>query len=306
MKKTFVAVCGVLALACGGGGSSGGGSQFKDPDQAHFAYQPAVAASIDEAGSANASVDAVLGGLTLADETDPAAAQTEAMSLAMAANDYADLFPGGSPLPLVRAGGPAALAAVATPSQLARAYSLDGPAFDDPNCWQLTASRATFNHCTVTSNDTSGSAVVSLDGSLSREIGHTAWDLAFAAKGTVIDPAGNVQIEFSDRLTGDLTWTTTSLDGFSRSDLWLSMSGQGQSLSGAVTFNADYAMDFDPGAQCVTGGTVTLKRLWSQVPNAPDADPNDFTDLSIRLAWPAGDPAGTCSDGLTIAWGTPQ
>ncbi len=312
MRKAFFAAAVVVGVsACGGGG--GGGVSFKDPDKAQFTYGTSAPATGGEPATADAAAGGVSGAIAVAAESDPTAAQDQVLGLAMLANDMGDVFPGGVPEPMAQAPGGARAASLAAPQRLARAYLgasvVSAPTWDNPECWTLTATKATFDHCKLTETDTSGTVVVGLDGALTRAAGQMTWDITLSESGSGSDGGTPVSISFSDRLRGDIAWTASTYGGFSRSDIALAMSSGGTSVSAAVTYNADYDLTYttDPSF-CLTGGTVTLKRLWAQVPHldgtAP-TDPADYTDAAVQLTWVPGDP-GACATGVNVAWGTPN
>jgi hypothetical protein len=293
MKRILaVAALSAIGAACGGGG---GGVSFRDPDAASFSYDTPRTPDSTEQEVATSGEGAVADTLAFVAEGDEAAAQDQALSLAMFANEASGVFPGDVPFPASRA------EAAATVSQVARAYlsgeplAVEGPSWDDPGCWTVTATSLTFDGCSVTEDSTDGSMTLALNGAVHRSAGSVDWDLTISATGS----GDGLTLRFSDRLRGDVAYTASTLAGFSRSDISLFMSDGVQRVSGAVTYNADLDLTLEGDPACVTDGTLTLKRLWAQRPDIPDADPAEFTDASVQVTWLG------CGS-VNVAWGTPD
>lgn len=292
MKRALFAAALVLAgSACGGGGDDG--ISFEDPDKAQFTYGTPVAAGDAEAYAVAAAEASVVNALYLAEDTDRAAAYEDSDVLAGAPSEIADIFDAAPPA--LRAAGAASVRALLQGG----AGLAEEPAFDDPGCWELTAGELRFDHCTVTDSGDGGTLRSSIDGSLHREAGRVYWDVTVSMRISGVDGGVSVSMSSSDRRTGDIVYTGTTYAGFARADLEESWSAGGVRVSGAVTYNVDYDLTFQPQPDfCVTGGTVTAKRIWAKRPAASgDVDPADLTDASAQLTW-------TGCGAVNVAWGT--
>jgi len=94
---------------------------------------------------------------------------------------------------------------------------------------------------------------------------------------------------FTDRLRGEVAFSTgdQTIAGSSRSDIFMRAVAMGYTAEAAVTFSADYDLDYaiDP-TFCVTGGTLTAKRLWSLLPAGANPSTNpELRDAAVQFTW---------------------
>ena len=78
--------------------------------------------------------------------------------------------------------------------------------------------------------------------------------------------------------------TASKITGNATSDFGGTVSGQGQSIGFGVATAAvvDLTYQTTPSC-CVTGGTVEVKRVWTQKPQG--ATGPQFADLGVKLTW---------------------
>lgn len=298
-RAVLVATIGGLALACGGGG---GGVSFKDPSTVNFTYGAPQAPVLAEQSAADTGASRMNDALGV-QSSDGAAAQAQSESIANLPNDMSDVFSGS--LPMARA---AARAQVDVAGRAAAYLRGDAVAatggFDNPDCWTVTASTITYDHCTVTYTDSTGFEKITVNGSFHRAVGSVSWDASVSITMSETGTQGTATMNASNHLTGDITVADAdkTIKGFARSDISLSLSASGQSLSAAVTYNADLDLVYADPVTCssrIVGGTLTLKRIWSQRPNLPNADPAELADAAIQFSWLA------CGS-VNVSWGTLQ
>ncbi len=285
MKKLLalaVLAMGTFLVACGGGGG-GGGTHFKDPDAVTFTFSEPAAPT---AGSPEAYA-AVAGVSGLADAAAIQAQGGSDDSLAESVTGLpnemaAEAFDMGLPFSQSLDSAKAML------NRRAAAY-LSGDVkavvsgWDDPSCWAVTASQVQFDHCTQTETVDGGTAVFSVNGTLNRTAGHVWWDVTISIAETVTSGGESGSVSASDRLTGDVTFGASTITGFERSDVSVSVTTPDVSESAAVTFNADLDLTYsDVCASGITGGTLTLKQIWTKKPSSSDPS---LVDRAIQFTW---------------------
>ena len=280
-----VLALGVAQLGCGGGG---GGHSFKDPNSVSFSYgvpytpagssAEANAAAVGESGVSSSSAIQVQG-----DGDDQAAGEVAGLPNAMAEAAFG--WSGG----LARSvDGAKASVARRAAAYLAGDVAAASSGWDDDLCWTVNAQSITFDHCTQTSATGTEREVVTVDGALHRLDGRVWWDVTVSLQAS--DSSVPSSITVSDRVSGDLTFGAGTVDGFEQSDIYVQESYQAQSAIAAVTYRADldaitYTTDAGVCATGVTGGTLTLKRVWTTVPSGTDLDPGLLTDVALRFTW---------------------
>jgi hypothetical protein len=285
MKKHLALVvlaAGTVLVACGGGGS-GGGTHFKDPNSVSFTFsEPAApspgspaayAAQAGVSGLSDAAAIQAQGG-----SDDSLAESVTGLPNEMAANAFNMGLPFSQSLD----------SAKAMLSRRAAAY-LSGnvkaavAGWDDPSCWTVTAGQVLFDHCTQTETVDGGTAVFSVNGTLNRTAGHVWWDVTISIQETVTSGGATGTVDASDHLTGDVTFGASTITGFERSDVSVSVKTPDVSESAAVTFNADLDLTYSNAcASGITGGTLTLKQIWTAKPSSADAS---MTDRAIQFTW---------------------
>jgi hypothetical protein len=298
-RAVLVVTMGGLALACGGGG--GGGASFKDPGSVDFDFgapqQPQTTEEQSAAAAASSGMNDALG----VQSSDGAVAHAQSESVVNLPNSMSSVFTGSLPMARLAAGAKADIAGRAA------AY-LSGDAvaattgFDNPDCWTVTASTITYSRCTATYTDTGASETVIVDGTFHRAIGHVSWDATVTMSMTETTTIGTVTAGASNHLTGDISLADANrtIEGFARSDVSVSASAAGQTESAAVTYDADLDLVYADPVGCssrIVGGTLTLKRIWSQRPSGASAYPAEYADAAIRFSWLA------CGS-VNVSWGT--
>ncbi len=266
MKRLILAVAFTLALAaCGGGG----GPSFRDPETLQLAFGTPVDVEdySDEYYAAESGVSGAADVLAFPDAVDETTAMQLANSLLMSANQMGEDM---ETLPFML---------------------FPGIAFwDDPDCMSVTpGAEITFDHCRMTASEEGVSGTFSMDGFFDADPGSVVWDVNWSlhASGPFED-LGQATMRISNHAVGNIVITpgdpTTQIDGSSRSDLSVSMSAsQYGSDSFAVTLNADYdQLQYDQVQSCLTGGTITLKTLWADVPSGMG---DVYTDSGVQFSW---------------------
>ncbi len=291
-KILFAAVLGLALSACGGGGGGGGGISYRDPDQASFNYGSDQTPSLTEQDAASAAGVNAVASTGLAEQAGTSSAPDA--SYAQAKDPMAgagDVLPGGLPFGTARA----AALADATVAQRAAAFlqgDLAAATMEwTPGCWTASSTEIRFTGCVLQLDPalTDGLAgTITLDGAFALSAGLVSWDVTATAHMTGTGDGGqSFTMDASERLRGNLAYTATTLSGRSRADVSMSASSGAQYAALAVTLNTDYALTYAAADVCttrVTGGTLTLKRLWAQVPDGANGDPM-FTDASARFTW---------------------
>ena len=279
-----VLALGAVLFGCGGGSSQ----SFKDPNSVNFTYgtpytpaggsAEANAAAAGETGVSNSSAIQVQGS-----SDDQAAGAVAGLPNTMA--DAAFGWSGGFARAAERARASVVKRAAA---YLAGDVASATTTWDNPLCWTANAQSVTFDHCTETTTDGTAREVVTVDGVLNRVDGHVWWDVTVSMQGS--DPSIPDSITVSDRVSGDLTFGTGTIDGYEQSDIYVREAYQGLAVTAAVTYRADfdaitYTTDAGVCATGETGGTLTLKRVWTTVPTGTNLDPSLLTDVALRFTW---------------------
>jgi hypothetical protein len=277
---------GISLVGCGGGG--GGGQAFKDPASVTFHYAPAYTPSPGsaEANAAAAGQSGVAGSSAIRTQgygDDQAAGSVIGLPNSLAEEAFG--WSGGFSR---SAEGARALVARRAAAYLAGDVAAVASDWDDPGCWSVTAAAVTFGNCTLTHIDGTAREVLTVDGALQRAGDHVWW--AVTVRIDASDSSLPASMAVSDRASGDLTFGAGTVDGFEQSDIYVHESVQGQSATAAVTYRADLgalAFTADPGvcATGVTGGTLTLKRVWTTRPSGTGMDPELLTDRALRFTW---------------------
>jgi hypothetical protein len=161
--------------------------------------------------------------------------------------------------------------------------------FDVPACATVAAGRVTFTGCTVTISPSStndrASGTVTVNGfvGLAADGQTLDWDLSY---GVGLTMAGTAATTVNGTLhsSGQVVATATNATGSAASEVSLSVSIAGQSLSAAL----DESLSFDVtrSATCasgVTGGTLEAKRVWITRPaGVPVAQ---LPDAAAQVSW---------------------
>ncbi len=265
MRKNALAALLVVLAACGGG------SDKPDPASRTFSYGAAAAPTLDESYAAQAGEASTSDGAALqaATSTDPAADGSSIISLP-------DVMAGEA----WSAGAFALQGSTATGRTLA---SLGGPAavmaygFDDPTCMTIVpTSSITYGGCTVTLD----TAVIRVDGKITVSGATLGWDLTTRMTDANLSYSMNVGVH----ATGALTFGATTVAGRARSDTQATVSGGGSTVRVAYTTLADVDLDFVREPFCVTGGTLELRRVWTERSAGIPTD-GDYADQGLLFTW---------------------
>jgi hypothetical protein len=162
-------------------------------------------------------------------------------------------------------------------------------AFDVPACAVVASGKVTFNGCSVTvsqssgGTSTSGSVTVTGDISLSADKQTLTWDLTYGV-GLTMSGSGPLSMSGSMHSAGRVVVTATTAVGSITSEVSLTVSGGGQTVSAAL--DESLAFDVTRSDTCasgVTGGTLEAKRVWTARPAG--ASPAQFPDEAARVEW---------------------
>ncbi len=264
MRKQAAVLLVVLA-ACGG-------SDKVDPAARTFTYGAAVAPSTTEAAAIGAAEASTSDGAALQADTatDPAAAGSSIVSRPdrMAAETWSS----------------SSIGALQGSTSTARTVaSLGGPAavmtygFDNASCVSITPGASiTYTGCTVTL----GTGLIQVDGTITRSGAKLAWDLT----SRLTDAGTGYSMSAAVHATGALTFGATTVTGQARSDTQATVTGNGATVSAAYTTLADVALDLQRDPFCVTGGTLELRRVWTQRP-AGMPTTGEYADQGLRFTW---------------------
>jgi hypothetical protein len=296
MKKTLAALS-VLALSACGGGSSG--PKFVNPDSVQFSYGAPVAPSTAELDAAAAGDAGAGSAATLGDAAADAPAQNLAnLPDTMASAVFAD--PTGTGVQA------RALRARADLTRRAAAYGAGNlvaasSGFDDPLCVSVSLVQVKYDHCAYTDPD---GTVIGVNGTFNRQVAAASvkvfWDASASISFSEPVQGGTLAMKVGDHLQGDVTVTLAGDDlmtivGAAQSDASASVSAPGQSLSMAFTHSADLDLDYQPSRDAVVGGTLELKRLWSERPQGVSS--GDLPNLGVKFDW-------TGYHAVSVSWGT--
>ncbi len=271
MAKTWtMAALAALVAACGGGS----GRVTKS-----FTYGAATPASGASLGAASSAED----GVTSAAQFQPSSGE----SAAAAGASLVALPDSMDPALDATATALRATAATAESSEermtaaaAARLVSLTGGTLLSPGCWTATATSVTYDHCSVQLSDATSNISVTLDGSISKNGGEVKWNLTATLFGSADTSAFDAKVHYF----GDLTVTATTLNGFAESDKSFSVSSGGRSVTLAWTTSADFEhLTFTDS--CITGGSLELKRIWTQKPSSGAFDASQLQDRALKLEW---------------------
>jgi hypothetical protein len=172
--------------------------------------------------------------------------------------------------------------------------------FDVPSCAVVSSGKVTFTGCKVTVSQTSGSTAtngsVTVNGDVSLSADHRTltWDLTY---GVALTMSGTSALSMSgtQHSTGTIVTTATSAVGDIASEVSLTVSAGGQTVSAAVDESLTFDVTrSDTCATGVTGGTLEAKRVWTSRPAG--ASSADLPDEAAKITW-NGCGAGTIQFG---------
>lgn len=249
MKKAILTSMAVLA-ACGGSGSNAALSRSfnygtpQAPDSSQQAAASSAQSSLSEAASFSTSPNATAGAVVIG-----------------FADGLAALALGDASFGLAPRGA-------GTRGSLREA--------DISACATLTGSTVTFSNCSQSYAGFSES----FSGTVSSVAGAVSWNIS----GTVSGSANGVSVNVAYHQSGNLAVTASKITGSALSDFGGSVSGQGVSVSYGFSTAVVIDLTYQTAPQsCVTGGTVEVKRVWTQKPNGVSGTAYD--DAGVKLTW---------------------
>jgi hypothetical protein len=299
---SLAAALGLALAAC-----RGGGAERRDPDGTTFGYGAERTPTGAEATAAGRAAAAAVGTMGLAGEAGTSSAPEGACAEVTTSMTTGDTLPGGAVFASSLELAPATIA------QLSAVLLQRGLAADwTQGCWTATASQVAFDACPLPIDDPGVgplTGALTLRGPVDLSAGVATW----AATVDVHLVDGELSVTGLEDLSGSIAWTDTTLAGRSRMDVALTVHSYGQgtpyggmqswhewhTLTRAVTYDTDYDLTYVPASVCaarITGGTITVKRLWAVRPVAATGDA--FTDASLRFTWSG---CGDVSTNLSVA-----
>jgi hypothetical protein len=151
---------------------------------------------------------------------------------------------------------------------------------DFSTCATLTGNTVTFSGC----SETSSGFTVTLNGSVTASAGSVSWNVTSTVSGTVSANGLNETVNVSVQEAGSFTVTATTVLGSATVSAGGNFSLNGQTytfgLATAVDINVTYQTT---PTSCVTGGTVEVKRVWTNRPAA--FGDHALDDAGIKLTW---------------------
>jgi hypothetical protein len=245
----ITAALALLALAsCGGGGNAALSKSFN--------YGAAQAPTSSEQLAATSAQGAVSSSATFGSAPD----SVTASAIVGLADELAASALGGS-----------ALAAAGVPEQPHVRGALRTAVTAE--CTTVTATSVTFNNC----QDSDVGYTFTLNGTVSASNGKIDWDI----HGSYSQSDQGLNVNLGLHQSGTLTVTATTVVGHSASELSGSVSLGPQSTNFGLDTAAMVDLTYNP--DCITAGTVEVKRVWSERPAG--ATGPDFADAAVKLTW---------------------
>jgi hypothetical protein len=250
--KTASAVVALALISCGGGGNAALSKNFN--------YGSPAAPTASEQSAATSAQSTVSSTSTFGTSPD----STKATAITSLADDLAASALGGTAIGMVPNMTP-----VAADPRFQHAVSRSVTAA----CTVVTANSVTFNNC----QDSESGYTFTLNGTISATTDTVTWEI----NGTFAGTNQGISLSLALHQKGTLTVTSTTVKGNATSELSGSVSGNGQSVS----FGLDTAavLDLTYNANCVTSGSIEVKRVWSDKPSG--ASGPDFADVAVKLTW---------------------
>jgi len=249
MARKIVAAVACFSLAsCGGGGNAALSRTFN--------YGAAQAPSSSEQLAAASAQSAVSSSSTFGTAPD----STSASTIVGLADDLA-----------VSAFGGSVLASAGVPEQPQLRNALRTAVTSA--CTTVTATSVTFNNC----QESDVGYTFTLNGTVSVANGKITWNI----DGSYSSSDQGLNIGLGLHQSGELVVTATTVSGHSASELTGSVSLGPQSES----FGVDTAamVDLTYNSECVTAGTIEVKRVWSDRPEGASAA--ELPDVAVKLTW---------------------
>lgn len=260
-KWTGLLAAGALATACGGG-SSGNAAAGRT-----FTYGAPVAATTTETGALDGQV-----AMAASLQAQPDAADAVALADFSGLSDA--LLGQGA---VARLASPRAAARLS--GSLAAVPVVDG--YDNPACVTVTQTSVTLSGCSVVVVDVDTTVTTVIDGFLKVPApGSLTWDLT----ARVTMASTDLTMTASAHQSGAWTVTATTIKGAQRAEVGLTARAQGQAVSAGMHESLDVDVTYAPGPPaCVTGGTLEVKRVWTERPQGATAA--DLPDAGALVTW---------------------
>ena len=248
VRQITAAVASLALASCGGGGNAALSKNFN--------YGAAQAPTSSEQLAATSAQGAVSSSSTFGSAPD----SVTASAIVGLADQLASSALGGS-----------ALAAARVPAQPHLENALRTAVTAD--CTTVTATSVTFHNC----QDSDLGYTFTLNGTVTATNGKIDWDI----HGSYSESNQGVNVSLGLHQSGTLTLTATTVIGHSASEMSGSVSIGPQSTNFGLDTAAMVSLTYNP--DCVTAGTVEVKRVWSERPYG--ATGPDFADLAVKLTW---------------------
>jgi hypothetical protein len=264
-KLTITALC-AAAMACGGG------DEAADPAARKFTYGASSSPTAEEQAAAATAEGTTSDAIQLRTDTsataDALASSVAELPDAMAASAWGSASVGVA-LGLPGTGLERTLSILGGPS----AAALTG--FDDPLCVTVTVGSIAYSGCTITV----GTDVIAVDGTVTRAGDTVTWNLT----STLTSAGDGYSMTVVVHPTGSLTFGPGTIAGRARSDTAATVRSGLTSMHLGYTTIADLDLEHD-GNGCVTGGTLELRRVWTdRVPGMPTDGP--YADAGLLFTW---------------------
>jgi len=246
--------CLVLLAACGGGG---GGSSGNAAASKTFNYGAAQPPTAQEQAAAVSTQSVVSDTAAFGSAPDGA----KAVVIVGMASDLAASALGGALIPGRSLPG----------TGLRQARSTATVA----DCATKSGNTITFTNCT----ETESGITVTVNGSVTAKSDTVTWDVKAVVSGTDSGVTVNANLHES----GSLTVTATKVTGNALLDLSGSVSNGSKTVNFGVAVAAVVDLTYQSDPACITGGTLEVKRVWTQVPEG--ASGSEFTNAGVKLTW---------------------
>lgn len=273
MKRVLLAGIASFLFACGGAP--------KAPELRTFNYGSPTTPSSTQASTASTAQSSLqsiagVGGMSSTPTTAPTLADDLTSNLGGTLAIY-------EPLP----------AAVRAPVQNTAIRGIRSAALTvgNQNCVSTSDTKVSYNNCSYNGDGFNGTLNGSISITPNQQI---AWDITYTISGS----SQGVSVNGSFHWYGQVSWTTSTIKGYGRSEYAITASGNGQSAEVAYTsgFDVDVTYISQP-SYCIASGTLELRR----VVGGKDASQTGLHDGAWKFTWsPNGSACGT----LTVATGT--
>lgn len=265
MRKTLFTGLVALVAACG-----------SEDARRPLSYGSPQAPTYDEQSAGSTAQTTLQGSLTFAPTTEPTyGAMGLGDQLLMSLGAYT-----------VGAPAPTAKLQKAAGRAISRAFDTGGM---NPACVTTTATSATWSGCVIEMTDTdpySGDTTymrVTIDGTLGWSAGVTTWNIFETIAMTMTSGPDTITMNGTATLAGEITVTSSTITGQTRSSVGVTESYMGMTFGAAVDTNLALDLEYQPDPFCVTGGTLTLEQVWTQRPYG--ATPELLPDQGWRFEW---------------------